>query len=69
MFKCQNCGKNSRPHEKPTKVVVETREKEYVNKYYSKKGKEHEKITYGTEIVKEKLLCDKCYRKVSEKNE
>lgn len=64
MFRCQNCGRNSRPHEKPTKIVVETREKDYINKWLSKKGKEHTKITHGTEIVKEKTLCEKCYRKV-----
>ena len=66
MFKCQNCGRNSRPHEKPVRVVIETREKEYVNKWYSRRKKEHEKITYGTEIVKEKVICERCNRKENE---
>ena len=29
----------------------------------------HERFSKGTEIIKEKILCEDCYRKLGEKNE
>ncbi len=47
-FKCEVCNKQTKKKEKMTKIVVETRRKQY------KEG------TTGTETVKEKAACAKC---------
>ena len=69
MYKCQKCNKTTTPHEKCNKVVVETRDKEYINEYENKWGNKKQKITNGYEIAKEINVCDECYSKMKgEKN-
>lgn len=51
MFICQDCGKTIGPHISPIKVVVEKRNKVYLNK-----GVE----SHGWEIVKELAICSAC---------
>ena len=41
MFKCELCGKITKPGEKQTKKIIETRNKIY--KYINKNGKENQK--------------------------
>lgn len=60
MFKCFKCGKITLPREKASKIVLETREVEYTNKRRTKKGKEIIKVSNGTEIVREEVICQKC---------
>lgn len=60
MYKCQKCGKNTLPGEKCNKIITATRERTYINKFKDRKGKEIEKISTGTEIIKEISVCDKC---------
>jgi len=48
MYKCQKCGRQSKPKEKQYTKVVETREK------YYKEG------TTGWEIVRELKVCEGC---------
>lgn len=60
MFICQVTGKVSKAYEKPTKIVVETREKIY---YGWRLNPETEKMEYvevgkGSEIVKEIVASD-----------
>ena len=65
MFKCQYSKELSKPREKPVTVVVETRPKTYYNRY--KIGhKLVEKVSYGTEIVKEIKVRAKYANKFSE---
>lgn len=52
MFRCELTGEVSEPREKPVKVVVATRNRTYSNFVRGEEGWE-EKVTYGTEIVKE----------------
>lgn len=59
MFRCEKCGKITKPGEKQSKKVIKTREKSYINK--DKYGKE--KITIGHEIVKEINICEECFSK------
>lgn len=54
MYKCQACKAQSEPGEKQRHVVTETRPKTYINGEYG------EKISKGTEIVKELAVCEKC---------
>lgn len=56
MFKCGRCHKISKAGERPTKLVVETRERDY----HTEDG-----ITHGSEIVKEITICGKCEEKVN----
>lgn len=49
MFKCEITGKNSKPGEKPVKIVTKTRKKEYFNE-------ENIKISEGWEILEEKSV-------------
>lgn len=60
MYKCQKCGRLTKPGEKQNKLVVQTREKTYINKVIENK-REIEKVTTGFEIAKEINVCDKCY--------
>ena len=64
MYKCQKCGKVTKPHEKLNRLVTQTREKTYVNKFIDRYGNECEKITTGNEIVKEINVCGKCFEEV-----
>lgn len=56
MFKCKICGKMTQPGEKQYKKIVKTRNKTYHN--LDKYGKE--RISKGSEIVKEINVCEKC---------
>jgi len=56
-FRCGNCNEAQEAGTKPIKRVAETREKEYVN---------HGKLTLGTEIVKEVMLCPPCDTEIEE---
>lgn len=53
MFRCELTGQLSKLKEKPVKVTVQTRRKEYVNYYEDEEGNRTPFVTYGTEIVKE----------------
>lgn len=56
MFRCQLCGKNSKPYEKAQMFVTETREKEYAQRdgVYSKEGEKFpDPGGIGREIVSE----------------
>ena len=52
MFNCQLCNGISKPHQRPSKVVVERRPKTYTN--YSGL------ISHGWEIVRELAVCAAC---------
>ena len=64
MFKCNNCGKSSKPGERPIKRTVESREVVYNNRV--KKVDDDDAVTIrefdtnGHEIVKEVSICAKC---------
>jgi len=51
-FRCNRCDKPQPNETKPTRVVVETRRKEYKLK--------DGQFSEGTEIVKEQDLCAEC---------
>ena len=59
MFKCQMCGKVTEPKEKQYKKIIKTRSKTYHN--LNKYGKE--KISKGSETVKEINVCEECANK------
>lgn len=63
MFRCENkgCHKNVERHQPVNRIIVETRERTYVN--WRKKGRRDEmKIeTHGEEIVEEISVCPECY--------
>lgn len=67
MFKCQKCKCVTKHNEKCNKVVICEREKEYVIKHKTKRGKEYEEIKNGHEIVSEIDLCENCYKKMKAK--
>ena len=52
MFKCENCGKQSLPGQKAVRIVVETRDRKYVNVVNG-----IAKESFGKEIVKELITC------------
>ena len=56
-FRCGKCHKVQKIGERPYKLVVETREKDY---HTETKG-----ITHGSEIVKEIDICNKCKEKIN----
>lgn len=62
-FKCDECGKTTAEGVGCHKVVVETRNKIYIERSKDKNGFEKESRNYGTEIVKEQNLCPTCYSK------
>ncbi len=51
-YRCEECGKVSKPGEKQNRIVVETREVDYEQKDFTR--------TKGWEIVREIKVCDKC---------
>lgn len=57
MFRCQKCHRQSKASERPHKVVMETRQKQYLHR-----DPDGTIIgdTFGTEIVKESELCLPC---------
>ena len=61
MYKCERCNKTSKTGDKLNKIVVQTREKTYLNPDgFDKQGKLKYKISYGNEIVKELNVCNEC---------
>ena len=60
MFKCDQCGKTTKSGEKQERVPMKHRPK----KYYNPNSKRN-KHTVGHEIVKEIVLCEKCYKEYS----
>lgn len=76
MYRCQYCGKISKPGEKCYTVVAQKRPKTYYVKYTKiiikrrpGKGKRKKKITVekttkGWEIAKEIKVCPDCYNKL-----
>jgi hypothetical protein len=55
MFICQYSGELSEKNEKPVRIAVEFRNKEYKNTYRDEEGYQNV-TTYGSEIVKEILV-------------
>lgn len=66
MFRCEGgCGRVPQPGEKPVRVVVETRAKEYPARYGEPRGYNREVPVLdpggvGWEIAKEINLCPRC---------
>jgi len=63
MFKCYNCGEQSKAGRPECKVVVETRNKTYNYVKYEGKGSKRKKIefdTTGVETVEEVSICESC---------
>lgn len=64
MFICQKCGSVVGPGVSPIKKVVETRTKEYPQRWsYDEQGNRKDMIDKGgtgTEIVREETLCQEC---------
>lgn len=61
MFRCEKWGKVTQAGEKQHKEIVKTRNKTY--NHTDKYGKE--KISKGTEIVKEINVCEECAERIS----
>ena len=57
--------KITKPNEKLNRLVVQTKDKTYVNKFIDKNGKECEKTTTGYEIAKEINVCKECFGEVN----
>lgn len=53
MFKCDSCGKITKPKEPMTKIVKEIRPRTYEDQYGNQ-------IAIGNEIVKEESHCLSC---------
>ena len=60
MFRCEKCGRITKPNEKQYKQIVQTREKTYKNE--DKYG--NIKTSKGTEIVKEIKISEKCFERI-----
>lgn len=62
MFRCEKCKKVTEPREKQTKIVVLKRPRtyEFISRY---KNRNHTSISYGTEIIKEISVCERCAAK------
>ena len=56
-FRCEECDKSQEAGKTPNVVVVETRERKYNNRG---------SFSLGSEIVKEKKLCDDCVPETSD---
>ena len=56
MFRCEQCGTQSKRGETPVKVVTETRSKVY----HPSKHQLKSESTAGEEIVKEVTVCKTC---------
>lgn len=59
MFRCEMCGKTTRPGEKQTKKIIAERERTY--HYIDNKGRKQ--MSKGKEITKEINICEKCANK------
>lgn len=64
MYRCQNCGEVQRPHVKQHKVIIGTRSRTYKNKVDG-----IDKVSFGSEIVKEVVVCPACEPVLKEKVE
>lgn len=53
MFKCEQCSKTTKPYEKATKKITQTRKRDYFNE-------KEQLIGSGFEIVKEITVCVDC---------
>jgi len=63
MYKCQECGKVSKPREPINKIISEIRKKEY--EFEVQKGRNTiTKTSKGNEIVKEIEVCKECYNEL-----
>jgi hypothetical protein len=62
-FRCEICKQPQPDHTKPVRVVTEEREKIYPPRYRSDRTLIDEGGV-GTEIVKEKSLCQPCARRL-----
>ena len=60
MFKCDKCGRITKPCEKLVKKPIITRDRVYQEVSKNKCGRDTVKTTFGSEIVKEINLCEKC---------
>lgn len=60
MYKCQQCGKQSKNGDKLNRKVIETRSKTYTNSIKIDKKKTIEKVSEGHETVKELSVCGDC---------
>jgi|GEM_PF-1466764 len=63
MYKCDRCGKHSELGQREIKIVSETREKEYPERFTPDgwgKSRRIDRGGVGTEVVKEERICYKC---------
>jgi hypothetical protein len=58
MFKCEKCGNDSQPGERPTRVVVARRKREYPA--FQRVNGTHDRGGIGFEIVREVVAHDGC---------
>lgn len=59
-FQCGLCGKQTQPGEKATRIVTETRKKEYPRRPNANGYGKDDPGGVGTEIVTEVLACKSC---------
>lgn len=62
MYKCQKCNYQVPANNTANKVITKLRKVSYTNKVQGK-YKEETKISYGTEVVEELSLCNRCANK------
>jgi hypothetical protein len=66
MFKCQNCGVNTQPNQPVNKVIINKRDKEYLNIIENKLRRQTREINSdGWEIAKEIKVCPKCFTELT----
>lgn len=58
MFRCTACGKTTTSGQKATKLILETRERAYLDEHGAT-------VAYGTEIVREGKLGPCCAREAA----
>lgn len=63
MYKCEVCGKFTKPHERLKTKIVDVRWKQYVNEHTDKHGNTYETYSKGYEIAKEVKVCEECFNK------
>lgn len=67
-FRCEVCGEPQDAGTKPVNLLVESRDRQYENKY----RRENKTVTvksHGWEIVKELRVCNNCANPEKEDNE
>jgi hypothetical protein len=62
-FKCGICNETSKPREKATRIVTETRSKQYPFREHAHSNGKDDPGGVGTEIVTEVLACEECAAK------